>query len=119
MKSVVAVFTLGLSASMANAAAPAPAAPTKPVVLKPGKPHEKCMVLDAGQKLEYRFESAAKVNFNLHYDKGDSMYYPVKLDRTASESGLFEAKSREKYCLVWENRTDKDVELSYSYRIGK
>ena len=60
------------------AAAPA----DKPVILKPGKSHEKCMVLDSGQKLEYQFEASAKINFNLHYDKGDSMYYPVKLDRT-------------------------------------
>ena len=92
---------------------------TKPVVLKPGKPHEKCMVMDAGQKLEYRFEATAKINFNLHYDKGDAMYYPVKLDRTLGESGIYETKSREKYCLVWENRGDADVEVNYSYRVSK
>ncbi|MEO8102599.1 MAG: hypothetical protein ABI790_08735 [Betaproteobacteria bacterium] len=99
----------------AYAQAPAP----KPVILKPGKPHEKCVVLDSGQKLEYRFESASKVNFNLHYNKGESVYYPVKLDRTTGESGLYEARARERYCLMWENRTDADVELNYSYKIGK
>ncbi|MBL0122072.1 MAG: hypothetical protein IPP88_04855 [Betaproteobacteria bacterium] len=109
-----ALGTLLLSASLAGAQSAA-----KPVILKPGKPHEKCMVLDSAQKIEYRFESSAKVNFNLHYNKGDAMYFPVKLDRTKGESGLYEAKSREKYCLVWENRTDADVELNYSYKVGK
>ena len=92
----------------------------KPVLIKPNKNHERCFVLDAGQKLEYRFSSANKLNFNLHYQKGgDQTYYPVKLDKTTGESGLFEAKARDKYCLYWENRTDADIELTYSYRDGK
>lgn len=110
-----ALVSFALMVSPAYAQAPAP----KPVILKPGKPHEKCMALDSGQKLEYRFESTAKVNFNLHYNKGDSVYYPVKLDRTAGESGLYEARARERYCFMWENRTDTDVELTYSYKVGK
>jgi hypothetical protein len=99
-------------------AQPAPAAP-KPVILKPGKPHEKCVMLNTGQNVEYRFESSAKINFNLHYNKGDSVYYPVKLDRTTGEAGLYESRAREKHCFTWENRTDADVELTYSYKVGK
>lgn len=99
----------------AQSSAPAP----KPVILKPGKPFAKCMVLDSGQKLEYRFEASAKVNFNLHYNKGESDYYPVKLDRTTGESGMYESRAREKYCFNWENRTDSDVELNYSYKVGR
>lgn len=110
-----AFATLALTVPLAFAQAPAP----KPVILKPAKPFEKCVVLDSAQKLEYRFESTAKVNFNLHYNKGDSVYYPVKLDRTTGESGQYEAKAREKYCFMWENRSDVDIELTYSYRVGK
>ena len=91
----------------------------KPVILKPNKVVEKCMTLDPPQKVEYRFESSAKINFNLHYHKGDQVYYPVKLDRTNGESGLYEAKAKEVYCLMWENRTSADVELTYSTKIAK
>ena len=119
MKPAIAIIIAAFALMAAPARAQAPAPAPKPVILKPGKPFEKCMVLDSGQKLEYRFESTAKVNFNLHYNKGDSMYYPVKLDRTTGESGLYEAKAREKYCFNWENRTDADVELTYSYKVGK
>jgi hypothetical protein len=119
MKPIVARAALCLFTSLVAAAANAQAPAAKPTILKPGKPHEKCMVLESGQRLEYRFESAAKVNFNLHYNKGDAMYYPVKLDRTTGESGSYEARSREKHCLAWENRTDADVELNYSYKVGK
>jgi hypothetical protein len=94
--------------------------PPKPVMIKPSAKHEKCMNLDAGQKLEYRFESAAKLNFSLSYRKSaDEVYYPVKLDRTTGEGGIYEVKSRNRYCLNWDNRTDKEVELTYSTKVGK
>lgn len=113
------VWILLAATSAAIAQSPPPSQP-KPTLVKPGKIHEKCMVLDAGQKLEYRFTASAKLNFNLHYAKGgDQTYYPVKLDRTTGESGLYEARSREKYCVAWENRTDADVELSYSTKVGR
>lgn len=115
-RTLLASVLLGLCGA-AFAQAPAPA---KPVSVKAGKGHEKCMQLDAGQKLEYRFDSTAKLNFNLHYFKsGDQVYYPVKLDRTTGESGLYEVRAREKYCLAWENRTDADVDLNYTYRVGR
>ena len=91
----------------------------KPVTVKPGKVVEKCVALTPPQKIEYAFESSANLNFNLHYHKGDQVYYPVKLDRTNRETGLYEAKTRETYCLMWENKTGADVELTYSARIAK
>ena len=91
----------------------------KPVVIKAGKIHETCLALTPPQKFEYRFESTAKVDFNLHYHKGDQDYYPVKLDRTIAESGLYEAKAKETYCLMWENKTGADVEVTYDAKIGK
>jgi hypothetical protein len=78
------------------------------------------MNMDAGQKLTYQFESSAKVNFSLSYKQSaDQTYFPVKLDRTTGEGGIFEAKSRNRYCLTWENRTDKDVELTYTAKVGR
>jgi hypothetical protein len=94
--------------------------PPKPVVIKAAAKHEKCFNMDANQKLTYQFESSAKVNFTLSYKKSaDETYYPVKLDRTAGEGGVFEAKSRNRYCLAWDNRTDKDIELTLSARVGR
>ena len=114
-------LTLAVTIAMAvSAVVPSVhAQPTKPVVVKPGKMVEKCLTLEPPQKIEYRFESSAKLNFNLHYQKGEQVYYPVKLDRTNGESGLYEAKAREIYCLMWENKTSADVELTYSARIAK
>ena len=109
------VFAAMTAAGAVNAEAPA----AKPVMIKPGKIVEKCMTLVPGQKIDYNFESAAKLNFNLHYHKGDQVYYPVKLDRTNGESGSYEAKAKEVYCLMWENRSSADIELTYNARIVK
>jgi hypothetical protein len=115
MKRMLLLLSLAAFSSIVTAQAP-----SKPTVIKPSKTFEKCLQLDAGQKLEYRFESTGKLNFNLNYQKGpEETYYPVKLDRTTGESGLYEVKARNKYCLKWENRLDKDVDLTYSYRMSK
>jgi hypothetical protein len=117
------VFVIGAALSMqwmAAAQAQKAPEPPKPVVIKAATKHEKCLNLDAGQKLIYQFEAGAKVNFTLSFKKSaDETYYPVKLDRTQSEGGVYEAKSRNRYCLAWDNRTDKDVELTYSARTGR
>lgn len=121
MKLFVAVVARATAiCSLAAAlAATAHAEAPKPVTIKPGKIFEKCMTLVPPQKIEYRFESAAKIDFNLHYHKGEQVYYPVKLDRTNAESGSYEAKANEVYCLMWENKTSAAVELTYSARIAK
>lgn len=114
-RSVMPLIVLALAVPLA-VTAQSPVA--KPVTIKPGKIFEKCMNLVPPQKIEYRFESTAKINFNLHYHKGEQVYYPVKLDRTNGESGLYEAKAKETYCLMWENKTGADVDLTFSSRIG-
>jgi hypothetical protein len=119
MKVFVADVARAMAICSLAVAAAAHAETPKPVTIKPGKAFEKCLTLVPPQKLEYRFESAAKIDFNLHYHKGEQVYYPVKLDRTNAESGSYEAKANEVYCLMWENKTSAAVELTYSARIAK
>ena len=89
MKRLLFVVLVLVTAAVAKAETP------KSATLKPNKIVEKCMSLVPPQKIEYRFESSAKLNFNLHYHKGEQVYYPVKLDRTNGESGLYEVKAKE------------------------
>lgn len=110
-------FALPVLAQKASDKAPEP---PKPVIVKAAANHEKCLNLDSGQKLQYQFEASAKVNFTLSFKKSaDETYYPVKLDRTKGEGGIYEAKARNRYCLAWDNRTDKDVELTYTTKVGR
>ena len=120
MKKSIVLVLVSLACLVSPAFAQTAPDPPKPVVVKPSAKHEKCFNLDTGQKLEYQFDSNIKVNFTLSYrQSADQVYYPVKLDRTLGEGGVFEAKSRNRYCLAWENRSDKDAELTLTAKVRK
>src|SRR5260221_13449703 len=64
------------------AAAPIPLAYAFPrhvdVVLQPGKMHEDCFPLQAGQQVQYNFKLERPAKFNLHYHHGKQTFYPVR-----------------------------------------
>ncbi len=124
MKNALGHFhRLGLVAAIAAFSGEAIAATNPPapktITLAPAKVFEKCMTLTPPQKLVYEFDSSDKIKFNIHYHKGESAYYPVKVDRTNRQADIFDPQQRNDFCLMWENRTGKDVSLTYSYRITK
>lgn len=121
----IGLVVLGLTAPTwaqkpAEAKADSKSTEPKPTVIKPGKIHEKCMAVTSAQKLEYQFTASKPVNFNIHFHVGDAVYYPVKRDKTTSAADRFQpTKAKEDYCLMWENKTSEDVEVTYSAKIVK
>jgi hypothetical protein len=91
------------SALAAETAAPAAVKAT----LAPGKIHEECMRLEAGDKRKYHWKSSAPVDFNIHYHKGSEVFFPVKHDGKNGFRSTFTAKTGEDYCWMW---TAKDKE---------
>jgi hypothetical protein len=101
MKRLLAILCM---AAAANAWADAPDPDDARVVvveLEPGKAHEECLRLEAGQKRRYYWKSNAPVDFNIHYHRGDDVVYPVKRERMRGDGGTFIAKSGEDYCWMW------------------
>jgi hypothetical protein len=102
-------------ADKASAKAPEP---PKPTVIKPAKAYEVCALLSSAQRLEYTFSTNKPVDFNIHYHKGETAYYPVKRAKTKGEADRFTpATGRSDYCMMWENKSTEDVELTYSYKV--
>lgn len=83
------------------------------VKLAPSKTHQKCSMLNPPQKISYDFNANERVNFQIRYQKRETVYYPVKRERVMEGSDVFVPSSQDEYCLVWENRGSKDVKLSY------
>ena len=77
--------------------------------IKPGKIAEECRNLQPGERLRYRFEASAPVPFNVHFHRGDSVEYPVKIDKTSHEASIFAAQSAEEFCWMWTNGTPDAV----------
>ena len=80
------------------------------VTLEPKKVHEECTRLEAGQSRRWHWKSDAPVDFNIHYHRGEDVFYPVKRDGMRGDGGTFTAKSGEDYCWMWTAR-DKPAKV--------
>ena len=65
---------------------------------------ERCVNLDAGQSIRYRFKASAPVDFNIHYHRGEEVVFPVRKAGVRETSGTFKARGAEGYCLMWEHK---------------
>jgi hypothetical protein len=100
MRRVVASVVVSIVASAAGAAEG-----EGPYALKlTGKAFdERCLKLAAGESLRYRFRASAPVDFNIHYHRDKSVFYPVKQGAVREADGTFRAEADEHYCLMWEH----------------
>ena len=78
--------------------------------LEPGKMHESCMSIEAGDKRRYSWKSDAPVDFNIHFHKGAEIVYVVKNNGMRGDGGAFTAKDGGGYCWMWTAR-DKPAKL--------
>jgi hypothetical protein len=83
--------------------------------LAPYATTEECIVLEAGERIGYRFEARLPVAFNVQFHEDNAVIMPISRDATTSESGDFAADRKEVYCLTWEAGAGGSV---LDYRIG-
>jgi hypothetical protein len=86
------------------------------VNLAPRKVHEECARMEAGESRRWHWKSTAPVDFNIHYHRGEEVFYPVKRDGMRGDGGTFTAKTGEDYCWMW---TARDATAKVEGRIGK
>jgi hypothetical protein len=72
------------------------------LVIAPYAMHEECMRLAPGDRLDWRYESSQPLAFNIHYHEANAVLSPVVRDDSTGDSGTFEARQGEDYCLMWE-----------------
>ena len=78
--------------------------------LEPKKVHEECQRVEAGQKRRYMWRADGPVDFNIHYHRGNDVFYPMKRDAMRGDGGTFAAKDGEDYCWMWTAK-DKPVKV--------
>ena len=98
---------------------PAVVAPGQPrvvdrVVIAPYDAHEQCMALAAGDRLDYRFDSSAPLDFDIRYRQANAVLSPIVREHSRSDSGIFEAHEPARYCLDWQAGVDGAI---IGYRI--
>jgi hypothetical protein len=72
------------------------------LALTPFASTETCVDLAAGDRLDYRYEASEPVHFDIRYREGGAVVAPILRERSRHDSGIFEARLRQRYCLEWE-----------------
>jgi hypothetical protein len=72
------------------------------LVIAPYATHAECMHLVPGDRVDWRYESSAPIHFDIAYREGNAVMAPVVRDDSTTDSGTFEARLAEDYCLTWE-----------------
>jgi hypothetical protein len=74
------------------------------VTLPAKKVHEECTRLEPGESRRWQWKSNGPVDFNIHYHRGEEVFFPVKRDGMRGDGGTFTAKTGEDYCWMWTAR---------------
>jgi hypothetical protein len=70
--------------------------------MSPYQVHEACATLAAGDRLDWRFESLAPVDFNIHYHEGPTVVIPVQRAASLGGTGIYSVTLAHDYCATWE-----------------
>jgi hypothetical protein len=88
------------------------------VTVPANKAHEDCFKLALGQPVDFAFKSSVAMDFNLHCHEEGEVIYPIDLKGVSEHSGTFVADREQYWCLMWENKSSREVSLSYEFTVG-
>ena len=113
-----AVVVACAAAALAACATPAPdpyaSQSADAHAMSPYQVHEACVKLAAGDRLDWRFESLAPVDFNIHYHEGSTVVLPVQRTASLGDAGIYAVTLAHDYCAMWETGP---LGTSVSYRV--
>ena len=114
LPTLVAALLAAVAAIAADKKGPEPISVA--IDLQPKKVHEECTRLEAGQSRRWHWKSDAPVDFNIHYHRGEEVFYPIKRDGMRGDGGTFTARTGEDYCWMW---TGRDAAAKIQGQIAK
>jgi hypothetical protein len=99
---LMSMLAAGVGACAAPALQPGEPRAVDRLVIAPYARHETCAQLMDGDRLDYRYESSAALDFEIDYHDGGAVLSPIVREQSTSDSGIFEPRAARKYCLVWQ-----------------
>ncbi|MEJ6000055.1 hypothetical protein [Paucibacter soli] len=87
--------------------------------LAPGKFAEICGPLQAGQTVNWNYQSDQALNFNIHYHLGKEVRYPARVEQSSQEQGSLVVDGAQDYCWMWSNKSRQTVKLSVTLSLPK
>ena len=87
---------------------------SKAVAVSPGKFVEVCEKLPKGARIGWSFDTAAPMDFNIHYHEGKKVKFPAKKAQVAKDAGTLVTRVEQDYCWMWANKTAAEASLRFS-----
>jgi hypothetical protein len=87
--------------------------PSGTLSLAPFEFQEMCFEMAALDEVQYAFEAARPVEFDIHYHEGFAIHYAVRLSGTTASADKFVAEVGRSYCLKWANESLQRTSLTY------
>jgi hypothetical protein len=72
------------------------------VRIAPYEQHEDCIDLKEDDRLDFRFDAQAPVDFALRYREGAVVIMPLSRNAVHEFGSVFVARATQAYCLAWE-----------------
>lgn len=91
---------------------------SKELPIPPGKFVEVCEKLVEGAKVDWSFEAAGPVDFNVHYHEGKEVRFPAKKAQVSQDQGTLEATLKQTYCWMWSNKGTTPLKLQFKLAKG-
>jgi len=99
---LMAMLAAGVGACATPALQPGETRAVQGLVIAPYDRYETCAQFVAGDRLDYRYESNAALDFEIHYREGGAVLSPIVREQSTSDSGVFEPRASREYCLAWQ-----------------
>lgn len=82
--------------------------------IKAGGILEVCGKLSAGLKIDWQYQSAKPLDFNIHFHEGKKVTLPVKYLARDTAAEQFEVKQSQDYCWMWSNKSKEAISVDLS-----
>jgi len=83
---------------------------TVPMIGVENYAREVCVEFQAGDRVQYRFDSEHMVNFNIHYHPDGGTSFKIRQDQITNTSSEFTSEVTQRYCFTWTNTEERGDE---------
>ena len=84
------------------------------LAIAPYDMHDECFDLAIGDRLDYRYESSAPVDFDIRYREGSVVVSPIVRPHSTADSDIYETRVPARYCTAWQSGAEA---TSIGYRL--
>lgn len=85
-------------------------------IVTPGGFVELCGPLEAGEAVEWRFDSSMPTDFNIHFHEGGKLTSSAQRASVRQAQGRLSVAGAHEYCWMWTNKSSAKAEVKVELR---